>query len=97
MGSAGGIILSERLKELEAALGEYYGALNELKMGLKPKKMPSKPQALLEYQRCKALGIPLVSGGVRDQPHVWLQELAVILNQEELWTKILEQRPDSNS
>ena len=90
MGSAGGIILSERLKQLEAALGEYFGAINEIRMGLRT-KMPKRPDALVQYERCQALGLPLVDGGIIDQPYIWLQELAVIIEQETLF-KLLEER-----
>lgn len=90
MGSFG-VELSERLKELESALREYFGALNEIKMGLTVKNMPPKPQALTWYERCKVLGIPLVSGGVSDQPYIWLQELAVVIEQKTFF-ELLEKR-----
>lgn len=90
MGSKGGVVLSERLNKLEAALREYYGAINELRMGLNT-KVPPKPPALVQYERCQALGIPLVAGGVIDQPYEWLQEIAVIIEQKTLF-ELLEKR-----
>ena len=87
MGTKGGLILSEKLKELERALGEYYGAINEIKMKIRA-KMPPKPEALVTYEKCKALGIPLVEGGVMNQPYIWLQELAVVIDQETLFDLI---------
>ena len=85
MEPAGGAIVSERLDELEAALRDYFGALNEVNMGLKVRKMPPKPKAFVQYERCKTLGIPLVEGGVMNQPYLWLQELAVIIEEETLF------------
>lgn len=90
MGRKGGVELSEHLDELEADLREYYGAINEIKMGLNV-KLPPKPQALVYYETCKALGLPLVDCGVMGQPYIWLQEIAVITEQEMLF-KLLEQR-----
>lgn len=91
----GGIELSERLKKLEATLRDYYGALNEMRMGLNA-KIPPKPKSLVEYERCQALGLPLVQGGVAGQPYIWLQEIAVIIEQKELF-ELLEQRQRQQS
>lgn len=90
MGPAGGVELSEHLDELEAGLREYYGAINEIRMGLNA-QLPPKPQALVYYETCKALGLPLVDCGVMGQPYIWLQEVAVITEQEMLF-KLLEER-----
>lgn len=89
MGSPG-VELSERLKELESSLREYYGALNEMKMGIRD-KMPPRPKALVIYEQCQELGLPLVSGGVVEQPYIWLQEVATIVEQRTLF-EILEKR-----
>lgn len=89
MGSPG-VELSERLKELESSLREYYGALNEMKMGI-ARKMPPKPKALAVYEKCETLGLPLLSGGVMNQPFIWLQELAVIIETKTLF-EVLEKR-----
>lgn len=42
--------------------------------------MPGKPEALEKYEQCKELGLPLVAGGLQDQPHIWLLEVGVIRN-----------------
>lgn len=55
-------------------------------MGLSGVKVPPKPEALVLWQQCKALGLPLVSGGLVDQPHIWLIEIAVLLEEEELFS-----------
>jgi len=33
------------------------------------------------YERCRSTGLPLVAGGVLDQPHIWLLEWSVIEQQ----------------
>lgn len=83
-------MISEGLERLETALRDYYGALNEIKMGLRS-NIPDKPEALVFYERCRVLGLPLVAGGVLDQPYIWLQELAIVIEQVDLFT-ILENR-----
>lgn len=90
MVTKGGIELSERLKKLEAALRDYYGALNEIKMGLAT-RIPPKPKTLVEYERCQELGLPLVAGGIKGQPYIWLQEIAVIIEQKQLF-ELMEKR-----
>jgi len=57
--------------------------------------MPPMPKPLVVYERCKKLGLPLVSGGVLDQPYVWLQQIAVIDEQEMLF-RLLEKRSKGN-
>lgn len=90
-----GVELSERLEVLESSLREYYGALNEVKMGLKA-KMPPKPKALITYEQCLDLGLPLADGGVLNQPYIWLQEVATIIEQKTLF-EILEKRQQEQS
>ena len=43
-------------------------------------EIPEKPEALLLWEKCQAIGVPLMSGGLVDQPHIWLEELAVIIS-----------------
>ena len=96
--SAGGRLLEERLQELETALHNYFGAVNELAMdhpGLNV-EVPEKPQALVLYQQCKSLGFHLVEGGLVDQPHIWLQEVAVVADIEALYD-MLRRRADASS
>jgi hypothetical protein len=37
-----------------------------------------KPDVLLEYERCEQYNIPLVAGGLQDQPHMWLLEQDIV-------------------
>jgi hypothetical protein len=82
--------LRQALDRLRDEIRDYYGALNEIEMGLKPARMPEKPEALVLYEQCQTLGIPLVQGGVRDQPHIWLMEVAVCVQERELWQTLRE-------
>ena len=68
----------------------YYGSLNEMKEGLAA-DLPEKPQALVLWEQCTELQLPLVSGGLMDQPFIWLQEVAVVKNVEALF-KLANQR-----
>lgn len=36
------------------------------------------------YDQCRAMGIPLVQGGLQDQPHIWLLEYAICQQEREL-------------
>jgi len=76
----GGSTLAEKLDELRNYLLDYYGSLNEyLTSGnLTNVVIPEKPEALLRDEQCQALGLPLVAGGVLDQPYIWMQELGII-------------------
>lgn len=55
---------------------------------------PKKPQALVLYQQCEALGLNLMGGGLVDQPHIWLQEIAVVSDTERAF-KALQSTGDS--
>jgi hypothetical protein len=79
----GGRIIAGKLDELRKALDEYYGALTMLKEGMSV-RIPEKPDALKLLEKCEAFGIPLVAGGLLNQPHIWLLEVGVIRNEREL-------------
>jgi len=76
----GGSLVAGKLEKLRDEIREYYGLLNELKAGLKV-DFPEKPEAMTLYERCRSTGLPLVAGGVLDQPHIWLLEWSVIEQQ----------------
>lgn len=77
--SGGGRIVAGGLKELRDAIDNYYGGLNEVEMGAS-NKLPDKPDAMLRYEEIKELGVPLVEGGVMDQPHIFMMEYDVVRN-----------------
>lgn len=87
--SSGGIEVGEILKELEYDLDEYYGTINEIRMGVNISPKP-KPVPLQLYDMTKELGIPLVDGGVLDQPHIWLLMIGVIRQRETLWRSLID-------
>lgn len=83
--SIGGSRITGGLEALRSALYDYYGAINELKTLSEAQpnlastvKIPQKPEALILWEQCQALGLPLVDGGLEDQPHIWIEEVAVI-------------------
>jgi hypothetical protein len=39
--------------------------------------VPEKPYALKLYEQIQELGLPLWSGGLLDQPYIWLQEYKI--------------------
>lgn len=84
MGFGGGSRVAEQLEALREEIRDYYGALNEIKAGLHP-TIPEKPTALRLYEQCKEMGISLVAGGLLDQPHIWLREYAICLQETQLW------------
>lgn len=68
------------MRELEAILWDYYGQLNEIAAGVKPKPedVIEKPEALMRYEQVRALNIPYVAGGLEDQPYITLMEDGVV-------------------
>lgn len=83
----GGRRLEEALVELEEALLNYHGTLSENEV-TGSSKVPEMPEALVLYKKCQALKLPLIEGGALDQPHIWLQEVAIIVKIEELFEAI---------
>ena len=65
------------LDKLRNEIRNYLGVLNEMLMGLKPDATIEKPEALVLYDKCKSMNLPLMAGGLMDQPHVWLLEFGV--------------------
>jgi hypothetical protein len=67
----GGRLLRDILETLRKELEDYFGSINELKQQLRKDLLP-KPAALEWYELVKSTGLPLVEGGLLDQPHIWL-------------------------
>lgn len=84
----GGSIVGERLELLAEALDEYYGLLNQVRTGLKLEEPLVKPEGLLLAEKIETLGLPLLAGGLLDQPHLWLLEYGVILQKRKQWDAI---------
>ncbi len=47
-----------------------------------------KPGELTLFEQVREMGIPLVAGGLMDQPHIWVMVYGVIRNQLLLWEAI---------
>jgi hypothetical protein len=41
------------------------------------------------YEMCVSLRIPLVQGGIQDQPYIWLEQWALIQHKESFWKTII--------
>lgn len=82
----GGNYLVDRLEELKNAIDEYYGMVNLIRKQVKPEpdEIHEEPEALELYQLGKELGMPRVSGGIEDQPYIWLLEWSVAKQRSEL-------------
>lgn len=80
----GGRFVEGELEKLRGELRNYYGTLNELREGLAA-TLPEKPEAMILWQQCKAMGLPVWRGGLMDQPHIFLLEIAVIREEELLF------------
>ena len=93
----GGSIIGGYLDELTQELRDYYGALNELKQGLTVKKIPERPEALKRYERCQSTGLPLLSGGLQDQPHIWLMEYDVVDNIKRIITAVAPKKESKDA
>lgn len=76
------------LGRLENEILEYHGYLNEKKAGLIQNIPVQEPVEMIRYKQVRAMGIPLVEGGVMDQPHIWLLQYAVCKNMEDLFAAL---------
>lgn len=99
---AGGSRVEGGLEELRQALYNYYGAISELKTLAESDpslasqvEIPEKPEALVLWEQCQANGIPLVSGGLLDQPHIWLEEQAVVISTQRQFDAITRGQEDA--
>jgi hypothetical protein len=72
---------------LREELENYFGMVNEIRMGLSVTPVP-KPPELIMYEQVVGMGIPLLAGGVMDQPHIWLMQYALIRNVKDMFDAI---------
>ena len=96
--NAGGKVVSDGLETLRQTLYEYYGAINEIEAGIFDKKqsMPEKPEALIYTEQMIELGIPLVHGGVLDQPYIFMQEYKICIEVKRLFERLNQQKVTDN-
>jgi hypothetical protein len=89
----GGRLIEALLKELEDDLFNYFGMLTEVRNHLKPETRYEKPKALEYYEQIEEFGIPLVAGGVFDQPHIFMMQYRVCQRIKDLFESQWKQNP----
>ena len=81
--------VNESLEELRNYLLDFYGKINEVKAGAaSTKDLLEEPEAVALYRKCKSMNTLLVSGGLLDQPHIWLLEWNIVENQKTLFDNL---------
>lgn len=95
--AGGGIATLGVIAGIEDQIFDYYSALEALRAGIKLDEMPEKPECLVLYDRCKLFGLPLQTGGLRDQPHIWLLEYEAVHTAVEKWKLIQYQQAQGNN
>ena len=76
MDCLGKSIVQTILDDIQDEIQEYYGQLNELKMGA-TSKPPEKPAILSLNDQLKLFNLPLWAGGLMDQPWLMMEILTV--------------------
>lgn len=57
---------------------DYYGHLNEVKAGARS-DIPVKPDILFAVETCREQHIPMVPGGLVDQPVIWMEQYKAVV------------------
>jgi len=97
-GPFGRKLVEDYIDKLKVSINDYYGTINENLLTHSSKPLPEKPEAMYIYENCKSMGIPLVSGGYNDQPHIWLIEWNIVKTQIELQERLApKQMGDANA
>jgi len=94
LAKSGGSLVGEILEETRSELREYFGAMNEVKAGIRS-KIPYKPNRLRVYEATKDSGLPLLAGGLMDQPYIWIAIFEAI-SQEVVLYDTLESASNAN-
>ena len=68
-------------------LEEYFGMLAELRAGLNV-PIPAQPEILQYLEMCETNHVPLVAGGLMDQPHIYLIEANIARTRREMFQRI---------
>lgn len=69
MESFGKRIILEIIDDIQTEIQEYYGLINEIRMGARS-KVPEKPEILILNDTLKMLNVPIWDGGLMDQPYL---------------------------
>jgi len=98
LGTKGGIDLADYLQGIRDEIASYFGDLEDIAAGSRSSNtIQTKPEVLIQYEQCKSMAIPLVSGGLMDQPYIWLMEWAICQQEEQMYYAILEANRRSSS
>lgn len=84
------------MEKLEAEIQNYFGVLQELAVVSEVApgstlEIPELPEAVIYYLKMKATGLPMVGGGLINQPHIFLEELKVVSEAYELQSRLSQQ------
>lgn len=88
MEKPGGKLVAEILDETRDEVREYFGAMNEVRLGARS-KVPPKPDKLRVYEAVKESGLPILAGGFMDQPYIWM-DIFEVISQEKMLQEMLE-------
>lgn len=69
---------------------DYYGAINERRMGLES-KVPEKPGVLKLIEQSELLRVPILDTTVMGFPYILLQEIAIAIRVKELFLQLAAQ------
>ncbi len=53
-------------------------------------EVPELPEAVIYYLKMQATGLPIVSGGLINQPHIFLEEIKVVSETYELQKRLAQ-------
>lgn len=90
-------LVEDGLEILRDTIREYYGCLNELKAGIKPNPMVEMPDAMYLYEQCVSMKMPLLDGGILDQPVIWLLEWNAVHIQKTIMESLPSLSGDTNN
>lgn len=80
MGYGGGNALVAIIEQNRSEVTEYYGSINEFKMKARGQPLP-KPEILVAYEIVSNSNIPLLAGGLMDQPYIFSLQYEVVRNE----------------
>lgn len=90
LGTAGGTDLADYLQAIRSEIAEFFSSLEDISAGTKDPETLYKPEVLIQYEQCNSMKIPLVAGGLVDQPYIWLMEWAICQQEEQLYYAVRE-------
>lgn len=95
MGLVGGIKIEKIKEETREAVDEYYGGLNELEFGVRSMP-PQPPDVLTMANAVEKFGTLFNSGGIADQPYIWLIQIWEALAEKTIHERLREREASQN-